>query len=305
MKKRQILVLIVWVNTLFLTSLIPNIISQETSGTEPINDKFTVEWYHTFGGSNDELAYSLVQALDGGFGIVGSTESYGGGESDLYLVKTDSKGNFQWDYVFGSPYYERAQDVIMTPDGGFVILGEFSDTPLYGGTHSNFLIELDKEGVMRWNQSYQESEITNAAEFVQTSDGGYVLAGASFPDISLLKTNAVGIKQWNQTYKSPDREFINNTIGIRTKLVQVSDGGFIITVDPTIYTGGPPLSDHFILKTDNNGAMQWNKTFGSKVQVNDLTPTSDGGFVIFGEIIQDEWEEWIDRSSKCLCLLVH
>ena len=105
------------------------------SASEPV-----VEWQKTFGGSSWDEAYSVQQTSDGGYIIAGSTLSYGSGEWDVYLIKTDSDGNLEWQKTFGGPSCDIAYSVQQTNDGGYIIAGK---TYSYGSIYSDvYLIKL-------------------------------------------------------------------------------------------------------------------------------------------------------------------
>ncbi|MBN2239886.1 MAG: hypothetical protein JW712_08925, partial [Dehalococcoidales bacterium] len=100
-----------------------------------------IEWERTFGGESEDGGISLQQATDGGFIIIGTTFSYGAGESDVWLIKTDSNGNKQWDKTFGGIEYDFAGSIQQTTDGGFIIVGT---TFSYGAGESDvWLIKTD------------------------------------------------------------------------------------------------------------------------------------------------------------------
>ena len=105
------------------------------SAAEPI-----VEWEKTFGGSSWDETYSVQQTNDGGYIIAGSTLSYGSGEWDVYLIRTDSDGNLEWQKTFGGSMWDEARSVQHTNDGGYVIAGV---TWSYGSSYSDvYLIKL-------------------------------------------------------------------------------------------------------------------------------------------------------------------
>ena len=101
-------------------------------------------WKKTFGGPAEDWGRSVRQTADGGYIVAGRTESYGAGQSDVYLVKTNSSGDTTWTRTFGGPNYDAGQSVLQTADGGYVIIG---GTSSYGaGAGDVYLIKTDASG---------------------------------------------------------------------------------------------------------------------------------------------------------------
>jgi hypothetical protein len=111
---------------------------------------FTVEassmWSQTYGGTNDDWGYSVVETSDGGYAIAGSTYSYGSGESDVWLVKTDAAGTLQWNQTYGDTNIDFGQSVVETIDGGYVVAG-WTDSFGAGG-RDVWLVKTDEYGVV-------------------------------------------------------------------------------------------------------------------------------------------------------------
>ncbi len=105
-------------------------------------------WNKTYGGTNVETGYSLVQTSDGGYAISGSTYSFGAGARDVYLVKTDSLGNMQWSKTYGGTYDDIGYSLVQTWDGGYAIGGL---TYSFGaGSNDVYLVKTAVESGLAW-----------------------------------------------------------------------------------------------------------------------------------------------------------
>lgn len=103
----------------------------------------------TFGVSNDDLGHSVQQTTDGGFIIVGGTQSFGAGSEDVYLIKTDSEGNLLWQKAIGGSDWDGGNSVQQTADGGFIIAG--GTTSFGAGYGDVYLVKVGFEGCERWD----------------------------------------------------------------------------------------------------------------------------------------------------------
>ena len=140
--------------------------------TDPNGDS---QWQKTFGGSDSDHGYSVQQTTDGGYIIAGFTYSYGAGDYDVYLIKTDPNGNSQWQRTFGGPNYEDGYSVQQTSDGGYIIAGS---TDSYGAEYTNiYLIKTDPNGDSEWQKTFGGNLGESGYSVQQTSDGGYIIAG--------------------------------------------------------------------------------------------------------------------------------
>ncbi len=236
-------------------------------------------WNRTYGGRADSRVSSLHQTTDGGFIFAGYTHSFRTDESDMWLVKTGSNGTLQWDHTYGGLMDEEASSLIQTVDGRIILVGF---TRSYGrGRTDMWLVITDAIGTMQWNQTYGGTGFDVASALVQTSEGGFALAGSTTSygrggtDMWLLKIDINGNIQWNQTYGGKNYDGVSD-------LLQTSDGGFILAGLTESYGLGE--SDMWLVKTDNNGFMQWHQTFGGSgyEMVSDLIQTTDESFVLVG-----------------------
>ena len=159
-------------------------------------------WVKLYGGSLDDEAAAIVQTGDGGYVIAGTTSSFGAGSADFWLIKTDADGNVQWNQTYAGPEADVAQAMVRTSDSGYVIAGK---TNSFGAGDSDFwLIKVDSSGSMQWNKTYGQTTTEVANFVIQTSDGGYTLAGymenGTDNDGWLVKTDSSGNMQWNRKF---------------------------------------------------------------------------------------------------------
>jgi len=239
-----------------------------------------MQWNKTYGGTNDEyMAGALVQTTDGGYALAGGTWSFGAGSSDFWLVKTDSNGNMQWNKTYGGTSEDVAFALVQTCDGGYALAGY---TWSFGaGIYDSWLVKTDADGSEQWNNTYGGTSWDAAYALVQTNDDGYALAGGTWSfgagssDFWLVKTDAAGNMVWNKTYGGANGD-------AAWALVQTVDGGYALAG----WTGsvGAGLDDFWLVKTDSNGNMQWNKTYGGagNDQAYTLVQTTDGGYTLAG-----------------------
>jgi hypothetical protein len=184
----------------------------------------------------------------------------------------------QWTQTFNSGINtnDRSFEVQQTEDGGFVVAG-YGEPDESG--YTAWVIKTDAEGNEIWSRFYGEVPGTGKLGIVQTSDGGFVVAGDTytlgegFIDIWLMKVDENGNELWLQTYGYPDSDRYQG-------FQQTSDGGLII-VGNTNHFG---LTDILLIRTDESGNQLWSRTFGlfSHEAGTSVQQTSDGGFIVAG-----------------------
>jgi len=240
-----------------------------------------LEWSKTFGDSTWRYGNSVQQTTDGGYITAGSSSVILNGEHDIILIKTDSNGIVTWNKTFGGSRDEKANSVQQTSDGGYIIAGTTRSFSVVEGVTDLYLIKTDPSGVELWTSTFGGSDWEYGGFVQQTSDGGYILAGAtrSFgaggEDLYLIKTDSNGVEIWSKTFGGSQHEW-------ESTVKQTTDGGYILA--GTTETYGAGSYDAYLVKTDSNGDEIWSNTFGgSNVdRARSVLQASDGGYILLG-----------------------
>ncbi|XES76189.1 MAG: hypothetical protein ACBZ72_08365 [Candidatus Bathyarchaeia archaeon] len=238
-------------------------------------------WSQTYGGPYPDKAYAMVKTSDGGYVLTGTTNSFGSGIVNAWLVKTDTDGVMQWNQTYSGLEQGISDTLTQTSDGGYA-LGGYTYSIDEGGIYA-WLVKTDAEGNLSWNSTYGELGTAIAYGITQTSDGGYALVGASNTigagqsDGWLAKISSTGELEWYQTYGADQNDAVYS-------VVQTSDGGYALAGDSDSYGSGQ--ANLWLIKTDSSGAVQWNQTYGGANNYisSTLIPTSDGGFALAGTV---------------------
>lgn len=245
----------------------------------------TIQWAKTFGGPGNEFGYCVQQTTDGGFIIVGNTDTdVAGGAWDIYLVKTASDGTLQWSQTFGGTGVEEGRSVQETNDGGFIVTGYTTSA----GLSDIYLIKTAFNGTLQWTRTYGYLLGNDHGKAVkQTNDGGYIITGFTDKesdnyDVYLVKTASDGALEWTKTFGDTLHDGGYD-------VQQTNDGGYIIA---GAFGNSFPISggtqyyrDVYLIKTTSDGNLMWNKTFGNTSDAvgYSVQETNDGGYIIGGE----------------------
>jgi hypothetical protein len=229
----------------------------------------------------DEGFSSMDQAADGSLILAGTVNTNGASGLDVYLVRPGPAAFFNKTIV--GPLHESAGTVRVTPDGGYVIAG----TSEQGSQSDIYLLKADAQGqpAPGFPRIYDKPFPQHARGVYPTADGGYVIVGGAadsdfgFPDIYLIKTDAVGNELFAKTYPAPGAD-------AGYAVVETAEGGFaLIGTMGALGLGG---NDMCLIRTDamGNALPGFPKFFGSAGEDTgyDLRQTADGGFILVGSI---------------------
>lgn len=269
----------------------------------------SIQWQKTLGGSNWDQGSSVWQTTDGGSIVAGYSPSTDGnvtgnhGNGDYWVVKLDNNGNIQWQKSLGGSDYDYPYAIQQTRDGGYIVVGESksNDGDVTGHHGINaysdaWIVKLDGSGNIQWQKSLGGSNPDVIYSVHQTSDSGYILAGYSsstdgdvtghmpynYDDYWVVKLSSSGTIQWQKSFGGL------NSSDVAFSVKQTVDGGYIVAGNSESDTGDATVNygeyDYWILKLDNSGNLEWQKSLGGSYNdfANAIQPTSDGGYIVAG-----------------------
>ncbi|HOQ40080.1 MAG TPA: Ig-like domain-containing protein [Fervidobacterium sp.] len=233
----------------------------------------------TYGGDGYDEAHYIEQTSDGGYIVVGWTNSFGKGGSDVYVLKLDSNRNMEWHKEFGGAESDYGCSVQQTSDGGYIVAGYTKSSG--NGDDDVYILKLNSDGELKWEKTFGGELLDRAYSIQQTSDGGYIVAGYTKSsgngddDVYILKLNSDGELKWEKTFggELPDRAY---------SIQQTEDGGYIVAGYTYSFDAG--IIDVYILKLDADGGLVWQKTYGgTSIDVAySIQQTNDGGYIVVG-----------------------
>lgn len=237
-----------------------------------------IVWTRTYGGVNDDEGRYVQETSDSGYIIAGSTESFGAGASDMYIIKTYANGDTIWTTTCGMLYSEYGYSVQQTSDSGYIVTGRISSFSV--GGFDVFLVKLDEDGNTLWAKFIGDIGWDVGYSIEGTSDGGYIIAGCTMLygegwDIYLIKTYADGDTLWTRTYGGA-----NWDVGYSVQ--ETSDGGYIVAGLTESFGAGS--FDIYLLKVDSLGNTLWTRTHGDVGwdEGYSVQQISDGGYILVG-----------------------
>ena len=243
-----------------------------------------IKWQKALGGSSHESARGAIEAADGSFIIAGIARSDDGDvtnhqrNDDYWIIKLDTNGSIIWDKIFNQDEWDKLYSITATNDSGFIVTGTSG-----GATYQTWSIKFDKNGNKEWDKNF--ANIAQANMVKQTADSGYIFACNTYvngkTDVVLVKTDTACNIEWQETFGGSDFDDANDVL-------QTSDGGYII-VGYTESSDGDVTTnkgeaDYWVIKTDDKGILQWQKTYGgafADIAMSVLIDI-DGGYIIGG-----------------------
>lgn len=265
------------------------------------------------GGNQDDRAYSVIQTLDSGYVIAGSTLSDNGdvpgsliGGIDGWMVKLSKSGAIEWNKLIGGSNNDEIKQVRQTADGGYVFIASSESsssgdvTGVNHGMLDYWVVKLDAAGATTWDVLLGGDQSEVPTSIVQTADGGYAVGGFSYSsengdvtpanhgtnsDFWVVKLSSTGTIQWNVLLGGNGEEELQS-------LRQTSDGGYIVTGMSTSTPASGNVTgtisgarDFWVVKLNSTGGITWNRLIGGTGDEEysySVQQTADGGYIVAG-----------------------
>ena len=202
-------------------------------------------WDKTFGGNSDDMGFSIIQTENGGYAIAG------------YAIFPRREKKEDWKSKLGYIILEKSK------------------------RQDFWIIKLDKNGNMEWDETFGEEMTDLARSIIQTKDGGYAIVGSIWTkyvrkqDFWLIKLGENGNKEWEKTFNKDEQD-------IAYSIIQTKDGGYAIAGGAGKRFWGEV--NFWITKLDAKGNMEWENNFGGKGwdEIYSIIQIKDGSFIATG-----------------------
>jgi len=240
-----------------------------------------IEWRKIYGGDKSDSASFIQQRGDGGYIVLGQTESFGAGGDDIWILKISSDGEIEWQRTYGGDDSDYAHSFQQTNDGGYIVGGNTRSFAAENG--DIWILKISSDGEIEWQRTYGGSDSDSASFIQQTDDGGYIVLGqtssfgAGGEDIWVLKLTSDGEIEWQKTYGGSSR-------GKASFIQQTDDGGYIVLGQTSSFDDGG--EDIWVLKLTSDGKIEWQKTYGGDYSTDiahTIQQTNDGGYIVAGD----------------------
>jgi len=269
-----------------------------------MNSSGSIEWKKSLGGSLDDGYYTrIIQTTDGGYCLATQTASTNGdilgnnGGYDYWVVKLNSIGGIQWQKALGGISSDGAFSLVQTPDAGYIIVGgTYSNDGDVSGNHGSsdcWVVKLNSLGDIQWQKALGGTDKDSGSEIIQTADGGYIVGGGTKSndgnvsgnhggnDAWVVKLSNSGTIEWQKTLGGANDDFAFS-------IKQTLDGGYIVSgatnSNDGDVSGNHGSFDYWIVKLNNIGIIQWQKTLGGSGEdaAESIVQTTDGGYIVAG-----------------------
>ena len=259
-----------------------------------------IQWQKTLGGTGYESARDVAQTADGGFIVLGETNSTDGdvvkgygGTKDIWLIKTDGAGAVQWQKRFGGSGLDIGNRIVTDEAGNYIIAGttasndgDVKGNHGTGGFTDGWLLKVAASGNLLWSKCFGGSKNEELMDVVLHNGRTYVAGYANsidgdIPptqknyDVWLLALDAAGGKVFSKVYGGTQND-------VAYSMALGADGSLALagytTSDDGDVTGAKGSQDYWVLNVSTAGKLQWQQTLGGTEAdyANSIVATANG-----------------------------
>lgn len=275
-----------------------------------LNSSGNFQWSFLYGGTADEQGYDIIQTADGGYMVVGWTNSidgdvtghHGTSLDDVWVLKLNSSGIITWENCYGGTNDDQATAIAQTQSGNFYVSGTtYSNDGDVSGIHgpdSDFwVMKINSTGTLLGQKCVGGTNFDDGINMTLTSDDGCILCGSTGSsdgdaigyhggdDMLIAKLNSSLVLEWSKCYGGTETEECNS-------IVQLTDGSYAGLGYTSTHNNGDVIGHHgaqgsddfWLLKLTSTGTITWAKCYGGSGddQADGLCLTNDGGYAMCG-----------------------
>ncbi len=244
-----------------------------------------IVWEKRHGREAHDQGLYLEPTVDGGYLILGETESFGEGGRDLYVLRVDEQGELLQEWTYGGAGTEWAKDLVALEDGGFLLIGE---TNSFTDSFDVYVIRLDSEGNEVWETTLDMGHNESGTAALEAANGELLVlavvsyAGGSsgaYRDSRLFRLDRNGDELWSVLYRGADKQ-------AGDAMSWTSDGDIVIAGLSEKLSLSTSVFDFWLARVDGaTGELQWSLAEGSQYADDygiAMSEESDGKFVVAG-----------------------
>jgi uncharacterized delta-60 repeat protein len=266
-----------------------------------LDSEGNIQWQRTYGGWGNDHAHNIQETDDGGYIVIGCTDSYGAGYNDVWVLKLAANGDVEWQRAYGGNSYDYGYFIRQISDGGFIVAGEtfVSTADQYS---DGWVLKLGSNGDIEWQRAYGGLWNDFIRNVLPTADGGYIALGQTNAwsygsdnyDIWVLKLTSTGDIEWQRRYGGSGYE--------NPWMIQcTSDNGYMVAGYTNSFGAGG--YDAWIIKLDSSGDIEWHNAYGGWDGdfAHSIQETAEGDYIVSGctfSFGNGRREAWIMKLNK-------
>lgn len=315
----------------FLTVISCSNPDKDINSSIPISNG-TLELAKTFGGSKNDVGKSVIATADGGFAVLGFTQSMDGDVAgktsenyDYWVLKFDSQALLEWNKTYGGSGDDRGSQLIETSDGGYMLIGysdsSDEDVTLNNGNRDFWVVKTDNSGAILWEKSFGYGGADEGVSILETSDNHFILSGIldvtasggegnigrntathAGGDYWSIKINPSGDIVWSRFYGGSFTDaptgVIENTSSDLITVGRSDSNDVDISNNKGTY-------DFWVVKSSSNGDIIWEKSYGGLEidEARDVISIDNENQIIVGDTRSEEQDVSSNNGAADLWIL--